>query len=441
MNVLTIGYYDDFSRFFLKVKKVLNQQDDQVNHSHFAIYPSGYLYWKLRDRKVELLSFKARLLVLKNYRKYISIVKNQGEYRGIKLSDVISYHLSLGVNAKDLMLQACGYIDAIYDGIKKNNIDIIICSSDSRLASEVAAYISKMEGIKILYFEQGPFNTTALDTKGVNANASIRGKVFLANKEKEKNIKSNLSAFYGRDRYKKYKRSPFYRAGDYIINFIFGKTKILPPEMKNTTYNTVTSKFKRKIKRESSHKLTSECKEFLLILQVPFDVNMVYHSPNFVNHYEIVKAVSDNLPKGTYLTVREHPLYKNGYENELYELCASTGISIESDKDLKLALDEADVIIVNNSTVGLESISNNKPTVVLGNALYDSSDICLKLDSTEKLRFTLQSSLSYKVDSKLVCGFLNELYFKYYITGHYRDDDINKLCKDFVDRIEEVYRE
>ncbi|MEZ9768234.1 hypothetical protein AB4328_11715 [Vibrio breoganii] len=441
MNVLTIGYYDDFSRFFLNVKQVLDQQDTKINHSHFSIYASGYLYWRLRDRRVELLSFKARLLVLKNYKKYLSLVKNKAEYRGIKLSDVISYHLSLGVSAKDLMLQACGYIDVIYDRIEKSNIDIIICSSDSRLASEIATRISKIENIQVLYFEQGPFNTTALDPQGVNANASIRGKIFLANREQESDIKCNLSDFYIRERYKSYNRNPLYRAGDYIMNFIFGKTIILPPEMKNTTYNTFTSKFNRKTKRYSTHSLVGESKEFLLILQVPFDVNMVYHSPNFANHYQIVKAVSDNLPKGTHLTVREHPLYKNGYENELYEFCSSTGINIENDKNLKQALDEADVIIVNNSTVGLEAISNHKPTVVLGNALYDSSDLCLKLESADKIRSILVRSLSYQVDSAKVSGFLNELYFKYYITGHYRDENINTLCKGFVKRIKEHYRE
>jgi len=170
----------------------------------------------------------------------------------------------------------------------------------------------------------------------------------------------------------------------------------------------------------STDVIVEEKKIFLLILQVPYDVNMVYHSPFYTNHFEIVKDVYSNLPLNTQLLVREHPLFKGKYEKELFEFMYQNKISLDSD-DLYSSINKSDVIIVNNSTVGIEAISKLKTLVILGNSYYDNTNICLKLKEKDNLNNLLSSAIDFVIDKKNVLSFLDDFLNNYLIDGHFRD--------------------
>jgi capsular polysaccharide export protein len=436
INVLSIGYYDDFARFFLKIKEELASKKEDISFHYLSVYASGFLFWFLRSGEVSLLTFKVMLEVFKNKSYYKHLITQNSNYKGVSLSAVIKYHESLGISSRRLKIRACGYIDVLLREIEENEINLIICSSDSRLVSEVIAALAKNKGIKVLYFEQGPHRTTFLDEQGVNANVSIRGKV--SQSKNINNDKKIVSKFIAREKGLPYKRNPFYRGVDYLLELAFSKTLIYPDELKNTTNNTFLTKF-RTVNKSKVNKILEGETVFLLILQVPFDANMVHHSPHFKSHYEIVKSVVGNLPTNGRLIVREHPLYKSMYEKEIYKLCKDKGIYIQNDISVASALKNADVIIVNNSTVGLEAISEGKPTVVLGDALYDSSGICLRLDNIDELKELLETAPSYQVDESLLYGFLTELYFNNLLKGHFRDENLDNLVMQISNRLKEHY--
>ncbi|WP_152593092.1 hypothetical protein [Jejuia pallidilutea] len=48
---------------------------------------------------------------------------------------------------------------------------------------------------------------------------------------------------------------------------------------------------------------------------------MIYHSPHFSNHFDIVSSVYKNLPANSSLIIREHPLYQNKYEKKIVQFC------------------------------------------------------------------------------------------------------------------------
>ena len=80
---------------------------------------------------------------------------------------------------------------------------------------------------------------------------------------------------------------------------------------------------------------TNQKQIYLLALQVPFDVNMIYHSPWFKNHFEMIQSVHKNLPKNTHLILREHPVYMGKYEKIRY-VKRSKHISIDNKTSLRL---------------------------------------------------------------------------------------------------------
>ena len=45
MNILCIGYYDKFSRFFLEIKKELKKKDENLKFTILSIHFSGFIYF------------------------------------------------------------------------------------------------------------------------------------------------------------------------------------------------------------------------------------------------------------------------------------------------------------------------------------------------------------------------------------------------------------
>ncbi|HAS6329550.1 hypothetical protein M2G94_08690 [Vibrio vulnificus] len=421
MNIFFVGYYDDFSRFFLKLKYSIQEIDGNVNIKYFSLYFSGFLYWVLRSRGVSLISFRAMLLSFSKKYRYV-----KDEYRGIGLDSLVSYHVKLGADSVKLKKQACAYIDIFSKEFEKKRPDLVVCSSDSRLIAEVLKEISKRYDSDLFFFEQGPYSTTVIDKAGVNANSSIRG--FIGGKNEIDDITIlNVKNFPVRERKPKYKRFFLYRTLDFFLEYLLGKFGLYPIDItKSTSFNFIKPK---ENDEQKEHKQASRLKRYLLVLQVPFDVNMINHSPYFSNHYEIVKSVNEALPRDSELIIREHPLFYNKYESILYDYIRDNNLCIDSETKLEKAIKDSDVVVVNNSTVGLESISLNIPTVVLGDSFYDSSDVCIKLKDLSLLPQCLSQALQYKYDKNAKINFLRRYYLEYLFDGHFRDDELKLLCE------------
>lgn len=422
MNIICIGYYDKFSRFFLDINQHLkDNHNSKVRLKIYSIFLSGFLYTLFRVKFSSWLPAKAWFLVLKTKRVYNNIINESTEYKGVSFNDFIKFHQSLNhkTSTKSLQLQALAYID-IFDALfKKEKPNYLITIGDSRLSIEIAVAIAKQKNIKIYYIEQGPFNKTFFDSSGANANLSIRRNFkSLINSDdllyfSEVDLKSNSE---------KYKRLPFYRGLDILLMTLFENTKIYPPDIKYTDINSYKSKNHRiKIEHFSSD---TKLKNILLILQVPSDINMIYHSPMFKSHSEIVERVYSNLPKDTKLIIREHPLYINKYEKTLYKFIAQHHITIDCTTNIDTAIHNADVVIVNNSTVGIEAIFKYKPVVVLGNAFYDHKEICLKLKNRDDLGTLIEKALTFIPNIEAINNFNRLLFTSVLLEGSITDKDL-----------------
>lgn len=422
MNVLCIGFYDKFSRFFIGLKK----ETPNIKLKILSINLSGYLYSLLRFTSSSPIAFKAWFKVLLNKKKYLRILQNHPTYRNIYLYSCIEFHLKLNKNIKKkhLLLQAIAYIDIIRDELENFKPDALLLIGDSRLLIEVTSKIATQLNIKTYFIEQGPFNTTFFDLKGVNANASVKSFEIKEHQGLTNQQQKDIYNFINRPKALKYNRFAFYRGVDLVLKHLFSKSFLYPPDLKYTdTFPKL--RITKNLKTSTDLELENTgTKVFLLILQVPMDVNMIFHSPNFKNHFDIVKKVHENLPKTSKLVLREHPVYTNKYDKELYKYCNKHNLSFDRNKSLKRSLTLADVVIVNNSTVGVEAIALKKTVLVLGNAYYDNPKICIKYNTQDNLKALLKQTLNYVPNDKNIDVFLNEFLFNHLIEGFITDKNL-----------------
>ncbi|MBQ0668190.1 hypothetical protein J7S63_20290, partial [Providencia rettgeri] len=298
-----------------------------------------------------------------------------------------------------------------------HNPDLVIISGDERIPTKILSYVAHKLNIRVLYFEQGPFGTTILDEIGVNANCSFRG-----NSNQESSDKKKLMQILEKkEKWLGYKK---YRVLDIIHQVLFP-----------SKYPEIT-KYKLSLAKKNKHPFSvwkTEKNIILLVLQVPEDVNMVCHSPYFENHYDIVKYVYSSIPVGYKLVVREHPLYKNKYESELYDFIAKNNIMIDSAGSLKEKIQKSSLVIVNNSTVGLEAMTYNKSIIVLGNSYYDNPEFTYKFNG-ENLHDLIITAIVNPKDSNSINQWLNYLFNNQFLSGHFRDKDLSDL-KGHVEKI------
>jgi capsular polysaccharide export protein len=412
MTIICIGYYDKFSRFFLDIKRHLNiKTDSKINFKIYSIHLSGFLYTFLRFSFSCWLPFKAWLLARRKRKVYSQIIIENKSYQGIDWNDYINFHIALskGKLEQKIALQALAYIDIFNSILNKEQPDYLLTIGDSRLCVEIAVAVAQQKGIKIYYLEQGPFNRTFFSDTGVNANLKFH------NASSVKFIDETPLA--EKVNSKPYPRSPLYRGMDIVLKTLFESSNLYPPDLVGTDVNSYRSEPSTK---PSLYNYDEE-NIALLIFQIPLDVNMIYHSPLFESHLEILESVHSNLPKGIKLVIREHPLFINKYDNEIYEYVSKHNIQIDNDTRLSKALELSKIVIVNNSTVGIEAILKYKPVIVLGNAFYENDSICLKLKTKDQLAQILKTALDYKPNKEAIDNFKNLLFQTVLLQGGITD--------------------
>lgn len=431
MTVFCISPFDKFSRFYLQIGKNLKPKR-QLKLNIYGMYFSGFLYAFIRGNYSMWLPAKAWFKVRKNNKNYSSILLDSREYyKGIKFNEHINFHLKLnkGISKSNLQKQALAYIDLFQDEFKKFKPDVLLSIGDTRLCAEIAIAVAKEKNIPIKYIEQGPFNSTFYDNEGVNANLSI-GKEDVDKFEYKPTTKQNRNISQPTS---KYLRSPLYRGIDILLMKLFERTELYPPDLKHT--DVISFRFAKTIKLNSELMNKNSA---LLVCQLPSDVNLINHSPNYKSQFDILKDVFENMPNGLSLVVREHPLFIGKYSSNFYTFIKKHQIRIENNVSLDSALDSAKVVIVNNSTVGFEAICKYKATIVLGNAFYDHSKLCLKLHHRNQLKILLEESVNYEPNKKVIDNFVENLRHNVLIDGSIKDKNLksakfiaNDLIKSF----------
>lgn len=418
MHIICIGYFDKFSRFFVGIEKALNSHGVKTTFQILSIHLSGFLYTWFRNKKGFWLPYKVWKQARNNKQYYLKISQTSTHYRSINFNELILFHLKINKPTLEqaLQIQALSYIDLFFDLFETQQPQAILVIGDSRLSIQTAIAVAEQLGISILYIEKGPFNTTILDAKGVNANASVKQQ--LEHQSIDDSAETDVS--WIKNKQDNYWRLPLYRIADFTYDLLFSQQTFYPPDLLNTDVKRLSNK--RTLAPTPSNSKKAQ-HTLLLIFQIPNDVNSILHSPYIDNHLDLLQSVHSNLPQNANLVIREHPLYQGLYNSRVYEYLNEHNIEVDNKKPLTIALQEASVVIVNNSTVGLEAISQFKKMVVLGDAFYAHPDICLTYDGKD-LKELLQNALNFEVNTTKNKAFLNLIKNHMLVEGSITDTNL-----------------
>jgi capsular polysaccharide export protein len=397
-NNLFVSFYSDDARFFYYFSKKI------PNKSFFySIFFSGVLYM-----------FFKRIISLNFFKKFNKNIELPSSLKQIIHYEIVQNKFKI----ETLKKNAINYIYFFNYLINSKKIKYVYLSGDSRMIVKCAEYAAKQNKCIIRYFEQGPFGTTILDEKGVNKNCSFRHSSFDQDLS-EISISSKEKISWNK----------YFRVFDYVLYNMFKyKNNHIYNDVASLTSNTLISK---------ENKLHNNY--ILLVLQVPNDANMILNSPNFSNHFDIVKWTYSNLPKSFQLVVREHPNFINLYEKKLYKFVEENDKINFDYKPLNNSIKFASLVIVNNSTVGIEALFQNKILVILGDSYYDNLETVFKLKDVND-NDILNKAIKSNINKKINISFINYLLKKELIGFHFRDKYFNLNDKVLMEKVTDLYK-
>ena len=403
MNLVISVYYDDFARYFFKMESTFLDRGFKIFYVCNEL--SGFLYLKINSSQTTI--FISRLLCKDSSK------SNRSSKPEVELPFYKRTHTETEYDAIRLEFQ----LVKTYLKGKLPKHFVAILSGDSRL---VESYLSNW-ATKVLFFEQGPFNTTTLSSSGVNANMLINN-TFLPPR--------NLALVNKRDfftRGAKIKRG-YFRVADY---FYYGLSKLLGTTFmyeqfgRISFFDKVHQQVKKTIKSGKSKKISvcNDKKTILLALQVSSDVNSVMHSSENVTSLKIIESIRF-LEADFRIIVRTHPLEKDGINAEIYKICNHWQFDI-SQNTLLEDLTDADIVFTVNSTVGIESLVREIPVVAFGKSYWMNLPgvLCLGGGINESIcdAKDLQDLISSGVDSAAIEDFLVENFS----LGHFQHHNEN----------------
>jgi len=406
-KILFVGFYDDFARLYHGVAH-------ELDFDCYFVFQnlSGFLYSILRNFFATYLFFSPVHLISKRKANALPALGDEE----------IMYILEYGqIDSKFRRFIVRKLYYFWYRKLLRLNINTILIAGDSRPISRLFKVIGQLQGCNIHFFEQGPQNTTILDDTGVNSNSSFRER--------------NRSSYFFREKYTReyqqsYSRNLMYRSLDYLFDLFIVSIFFPIFSERNLQRWLRTIITKKKTKKYNFENFDYSKKYVLLILQVPEDANMVLHSPHFSSFYEMVYAVHAVLPSDFKLLIREHPLYKYGYESRLYSLIQSVpNIFLDSQASLEKQITQASLVVVNNSTVGFEALCLKSRLLVLGDSYYDQYKYLKKLSNYNNLGKDMEDALVIEINHDESDSYIAWCFSKNFIKGHYRNKDITCLCK------------
>ena len=181
---------------------------------------------------------------------------------------------------------------------------------------------------------------------------------------------------------------------------------------------------------------------------VPFQVNtdsqIVLFSPWIADMYALVnvflaaeQALGEDMP---HIVMKTHPSCCENYAHLMSEIAyKSKRLHLIDDGDTQSLIANADAVITINSTVGLEALLHNKPTLVLGQAFYNLKGLTQSASSQQELETVLPSLPDNLPDEELRRGFLHYLKHSYQIPGRWKEASEDH-CRLAAARIAEIVK-
>jgi len=280
-------------------------------------------------------------------------------------------------------------LESFYESyFAERGITDIVLFGDSRHIHKTAIGVAKRNGLRIHVFEEGYFRPywLTLERDGVNANSNLpRDPDWYRTAGKSVPRYGNGQAF---------KSSFFARAWHDVAYNAHGlRNRWSYPAYRSHAPHSAWAEYKAYVRRalqlqtrqrRDAHEITELVRRdkrfYLLALQLNSDSQIRQHS-NFSHMKDLVSMVMPSFamhaPKDADLVIKNHPLdpgiddHENMVMNLAWQLGIQDRVTFLESGHLPTLLSHAAGVVVVNSTVGGSALVHARPTIALGEALYD----------------------------------------------------------------------
>jgi len=179
-------------------------------------------------------------------------------------------------------------------------------------------------------------------------------------------------------------------------------------------------------------------------LHIETDAQILARCPQFQDQSGLVKVLSDYLPVGYRLYIKEHPNNEGGMElKKLKKIANLPNVKlIKANTHSHTLIENSKAIITVNSNAGWEGILYEKPVIVLGTAFYDISDLTYNVESFNNLSLILKNALeNKKFDTEKMYKFVNAMltvihpgnmiHQKGFVEKFCEEENLNKVAEGF----------
>lgn len=155
--------------------------------------------------------------------------------------------------------------------------------------------------------------------------------------------------------------------------------------------------------------------------QIDADTNIVHHAPRFPTNESVVRAVAEALTghPDVFVAVKPHPEDSGADLEEIRRSMKGRGAIVDG-VNVHSLVEAAHLVVVRNSTAGLEAVLFGKPVVCLGRASYTGKGLTYDIEDPARLRETIAGLLATADPSLPVPGNLYP-FLSFLLDGYHYD--------------------
>ena len=198
----------------------------------------------------------------------------------------------------------------------------------------------------------------------------------------------------------------------------FGRTKF--KVLKNYLSDVYRVRKRKRFIDKYFLKNINEGKYILFPLQTPAESSLLVNAPLLTNQIEIIDQISKSIPIEYKLLVKEHPasITRSWRSIKDYEKIIKTPrvIPIHPDVEITEIIKKSSLIITISSTVALDSLFYEKPSLILSETTFSMIPSIYKLKEIINLSDAIKDSLTRKVnpvDLDKYIQFSNDISFQF----------------------------
>ncbi|MDP2564798.1 hypothetical protein [Pseudoalteromonas marina] len=395
---------------------------------YLCMYPSAVKYCKRHELKYKFLPLEVRNKGVIGLVDFKSNVEEDSKFHNFLLP-------SLKSDFEKLFRMYSSYYNVIFND---DNCLGAVLIGDVRLFSSSAKVAAEKYNKKLVYFEPGPFSTMIFDENGVNKNMTISKVTKQGIFEAEVN-QASLEMLYKNNSQRKYYDGNFFAYFRKVHDVFLSvppdllRSKLYPElQTGESLIESIPYLISRVFtKRKNNPKKEQHNKKFIFFpLQVPCDVQIIINSPNFGSINEMLSALINSIPDGFNLVVREHPMNMGRYGDAFYKLLNDKNVILDNENDINELIEKAELVVVNNSTVGVEALKTDTSVMILGDSYYDACTH--KYNPMFSLKEQIINAIENPISRDFKDKYLTLLYEDYLIKDNYKNlhyDNLELLVK------------